>query len=126
VSDRRPIHLSIVCIDLDGARRAAYRRCVSDSAARTFRAILVRDDGGPPRAVTLPTEVNVPPSRVRIPAEYVGASAFEVFELADDRSWPTEATYRLVATIPRSTADLPARDNVDWEVDDFDGDGSSG
>jgi hypothetical protein len=124
VSDRRRIHLSIVCVALDGAWRPAYRRCVSNSRARTFRAVLVRDDGRPPRAVTLPTEVNVPPSRVRIPAEYVGASAFEVFELDDDGGWPAEATYRLVGTIPRSTADLPSRENVDWEVDDFDGDES--
>ena len=104
---------------------------MSNSRARTFRAVLLREDGRPPRAVTLPTEVNVPPSRVRIPAEYVGASAFEVYELADDRGWPAEATYRLVATIPRSTADLPSPDNVDWdnvdgEIDDFDGDGWRG
>ncbi|MGO4534050.1 hypothetical protein [Leifsonia sp. 2MCAF36] len=85
---------------------------MSTSGSRTFRAVLLRENGQPPHALTLPTEVDVPPSRIRIPADFAGASAFEVFELADDRGWPDEATYQLVATIPRSTADLPVRDGI--------------
>jgi len=95
---------------------------VSNSGSRTFRAVLLRGDGEPPYALRLPAEVDVPPSRVRVPAEFEGASAFEVFELADDRGWPVEATYQLVATIPRSTADLPVDESITWHVDDLDSD----
>lgn len=104
---------------LDLSRGPAYRVGVSTSEPWTFRAVLLRDDGQPPRSVTLPTEVDVPPSRIRIPAQFEGASAFDVYELADDRGWPAEATYQLVATIPRSTADIPHGDRTEWEVDDL-------
>ncbi|WP_374010229.1 hypothetical protein [Leifsonia sp. LS-T14] len=98
---------------------------MSTSEPRTFRAVLLRDDGQRPRSVRLPTEVDVPPSRIRIPAEFAGASAFEVYELADDRGWPAEATYQLGATIPRSTADIPDGERSEWDVDDFESDEES-
>lgn len=72
-----------------------------------FRAVLYRDDEATPRELTLPSDVAVPPSRIRIPSEFAGASAFDVFELVDDSAWPGEATYRLTSTVPRSTDDLP-------------------
>ncbi|WP_431218253.1 hypothetical protein [Leifsonia xyli] len=87
---------------------------------------MLLSDGRPPRLLRLPSEMDVPPNRIRVPADFVGASAFEVFELADDRGWPAEATYQLVATIPRSTEDLPARGGAEnslrWEIDDLDSD----
>jgi hypothetical protein len=79
---------------------------VSASDQPTFRAVLFRDDEATPRELTLPSDVDVPPSRIRIPSEFAGASAFDVFELVDDRAWPDEATYRLTSTVPRSTDDL--------------------
>lgn len=92
--------------------------------------MLLRHDGGAPRTLVLPTEVDVPPSRIRVPAEFAGASAFEVFELADDRAWPLEATYQLGSTIPRSTDDLPDGGEPAWDDDfgdlDFDGEGPRG
>jgi hypothetical protein len=80
---------------------------VSASDQPTFRAVLYRDDEATPRELTLPSGVDVPPSRLRIPSDFAGASAFDVFELVDDRGWPGEATYRLSSTVPRSTDDLP-------------------
>ncbi|MDR6970935.1 hypothetical protein [Leifsonia shinshuensis] len=94
---------------------------MSDFQARTFRAVLLRDDGQVPRVLTLPTEVDVPPNRIRVPADFAGASAFEVFELADERRWPEEATYRLVSTIPRSTEDVSDPRGSSWDLDDSDG-----
>lgn len=94
---------------------------VVPDSAKTFRAMLLRD-GKPPRALTLPSRLDVPPNRVRIPAEFEGASAFDVFELADDRGWPMEATYQLVATVPRSTEDVPPATRADWDVTDLDSD----
>jgi hypothetical protein len=73
----------------------------------TFRAVLLRDDEATPRALTLPSDVDVPPSRIRVPSDFAGASAFDVYELVDDRGWPGEATYRLTSTVPRSIDDLP-------------------
>ena len=96
---------------------------VSNSEAWTFTAVLLRDDGAPPRALTLPSEVDIPPNRIRVPADFEGASAFDVFELSDDRGWPAEATYRLVATVPRSTDDLPPARSETWGADDLDPDG---
>lgn len=72
-----------------------------------FRAVLYRDDEAIPRELTLPSDVAVPPSRIRIPSEFAGASAFDVFELVDESGWPGEARYRLISTVPRSTDDLP-------------------
>ncbi|MGH1551105.1 hypothetical protein ACRAWB_18785 [Leifsonia poae] len=92
-----------------------------ESTPATFRAMLLRD-GKPPRVLTLPSRLDVPPNRVRIPAEFAGASAFDVFELADDRAWPAEATYQLVATIPRSTEDVPPETRAEWDVTDLDSD----
>ena len=80
---------------------------MSASDQPTFRAVLFRDDEATPRELTLPSDVDVPPSRIRIPSEFAGASAFDVFELVDDRGWPGEAAYRLTSTVPRSTDDLP-------------------
>lgn len=62
--------------------------------------------------LTLPTEVDVPPNRIRVPSEFAGASAFEVYELVDDRGWPEEATFQLSSTVPRSTDDLPDRERL--------------
>jgi hypothetical protein len=78
----------------------------------------LRDDGRLPRTLTLPTEVDVPPNRIRVPADFAGASAFEVFELVDDRAWPEEATYRLTSTIPRSTEDLPEHEVPEFGTED--------
>lgn|GEM_PF-619165 len=99
----------------------AYRCVVPESTPDSFRAMLLRD-GKPPRGLTLPSRLDVPPNRIRIPAEFAGASAFDVFELADDRAWPAEATYQLVATIPRSTEDLPPATRADWDLTDLDSD----
>ncbi|WP_285116308.1 hypothetical protein [Leifsonia sp. fls2-241-R2A-40a] len=71
--------------------------------------------------MTLPTDVDVPPSRIRVPSEFAGASAFDVFELVDDRGWPEEATFQLTSTVPRSTDDLPS-DRDRHEADDLDSD----
>jgi hypothetical protein len=90
------------------------------SESRTFRAVLLRDDEDTPRVLTLPRDVDVPPSRIRVPSEFAGASAFDVYELADDRGWPEEATFQLQSTVPRSTDDLPARSRDDAR--DFDSD----
>lgn len=73
----------------------------------TFRAVLLRHDGDAPHTLTLPSEVDRPPSRIRVPSDTSGVPTFEVYELVDDRGWPTEATFRLVATVPRSTDDVP-------------------
>ena len=91
---------------------------MSNPGGRTFRAVLLRHDGGSPRTLLVPAGVDVPPSRIRVPAEFVGASAFEVFELADDRGWPLEATYQLGSTIPRSTEDLPDGSEPAWDGED--------
>lgn len=85
-----------------------------------FRAVLLRDPATPPQTLSLPSEVDVPPSRLRVPCEFEGASAFEVFELADDRSWPEEAVFQLVATVPRSTDELQPGERSDWEIGGFD------
>lgn len=79
--------------------------------------MLLRDDGEGPRALTLPTDVEVPPNRIRIPSEFAGASAFDVYELVDDRAWPDEATYQLTSTVPRSLDDLPDHER-DLDSDD--------
>lgn len=94
---------------------------MSASDQPIFRAVLYRDDEATPRELALPSDVDVPPSRIRIPSEFAGASAFDVFELIDDRDWPGQATYRLTSTVPRSTDDLPEheRDSLGGTGDDL-------
>lgn len=81
---------------------------VSPQRSGSFRAILLRHDGDPPLTLTLPSEVDRPPSRIRVPSDIGGVPTFEVYELVDDRGWPSEATFRLISTVPRSTDDLPS------------------
>ena len=95
---------------------------MSISGPHAFRAVLVRDNGEPARTLTLPSDVDVPPSRIRVPSDFVGASAFDVYELVDDRSWPEEATFQLVSTVPRSTDDLPEHERDVQQSGDLDSD----
>ena len=92
------------------------------SESRTFRAVLLRDDEDAPQVLTLPRDVDVPPSRIRVPSDFAGASAFDVFELADDRGWPEEATFQFLSTVPRSTEDLPSHERGRDDARDRDSD----
>ncbi len=80
---------------------------MSSSDLPAYRAVLLRDDEPTPRVLTLPSDIDVPPNRVRVPSEFVGASSFDVYELVDDRAWPEEATYQLTSSVPRGIDDLP-------------------
>ena len=90
---------------------------MSDFAPKLFRAVLLRGDTEPPRVIALPTEADAPPNRIRVPSDFAGASAFEVYELADDRAWPEEATYRMTSSIPRSTDDFPSLGRSESDFD---------
>jgi hypothetical protein len=100
----------------------AYRVSVSISRPHAFRAVLLGDDGVPANTLTLPSDVDVPPNRIRVPSDFAGASAFDVYELVDDRSWPDEATFQLVSTVPRSTDDLPEHERDLLQSGDLDSD----
>ena len=95
---------------------------MSISGPHAFRAVLLRANGELVRTLTLPSDVDVPPSRIRVPSEFAGASAFDVFELVDDRAWPDEATFQLVSTVPRSTDDLPDHERDLEQSGDLDSD----
>jgi hypothetical protein len=76
------------------------------NAMPAFRAILLHADE-PSRDTVLLFENHPPfaPTRVRVPEDFAGAAAFDVYELADDQDWPDEAVYWHAGIIPQTTAD---------------------
>jgi hypothetical protein len=76
------------------------------NAMPAFRAILLHADE-PSRDTVLLVENHQPfaPTRIRVPGEFAGAAAYDVYELGDDQDWPDEAVYWLAEIVPRTTAE---------------------
>lgn len=78
---------------------------MTDSLA--FIAVLLHDENPDrDRAIHMPHAADEPPMRLRLPTEFEGAAAFDVYELADASQWPEQAVFRHVATVPRTTSDI--------------------
>ncbi|MGO4298716.1 hypothetical protein [Leifsonia sp. RAF41] len=70
-----------------------------------FRAVLLHADRDRDRVLDLPSRRSVPPQRVRLPIDFDGVGAFEVYQLVDECQWPTEAVYEFEETVPLTTED---------------------
>lgn len=71
-----------------------------------LRCVLVADDGTE-SVLTVPSLTATPPERIRVPGSLGGAAVADVFALSHTRDRPPEAVYMYVATVPRSTDELP-------------------
>ncbi|WP_374007154.1 hypothetical protein [Leifsonia sp. LS-T14] len=83
------------------------------SGASMLRCVLVADDGTE-SVLTVPSLSAEPPARIRVPGSLGGAAVADVFALSHVRDQPPEAVYMYVATVPRSTDELPeeGRDGI--------------
>lgn len=71
-----------------------------------LRCVLVADDGTE-SVLSVPSLSSEPPARIRVPGSLGGAAVADVFALSHVREEPPEAVYMYVATVPRSTDELP-------------------
>lgn len=71
-----------------------------------LRCVLVAEDGTE-NILTVPSFAPEPPARIRVPGSLGGAAVSDVFALSHTREQPPEAVYMYVATVPRSTDELP-------------------
>lgn len=66
-----------------------------------FVAVLLHDrKQDQDRVVELPRLEQVPPSEVRMPTNFEGAAAWDVYKLVGTQEWPDQAVYQHVSVDP--------------------------
>jgi hypothetical protein len=74
-----------------------------------LRCVLVAEDGTE-SVLSVPSLSSEPPARIRVPGSLGGAAVVDIYTLSHVREHPPEAVFMFVATVPRSTDELPDAD----------------
>ncbi|MFP3467572.1 hypothetical protein [Leifsonia sp. SIMBA_070] len=76
------------------------------NAFGVFVAVLLHEDSNRDYAVELPRNENLPPRRILIPTDFLGAAAFDAYDLIDASEWPSQAVFCHVEVIPRTVQEV--------------------